>query len=217
MSRRAAASPGRPRRRSGHEVDGSRRQLLLRASARLFREQGFDGTSVRDIARAAGMQSGSWVYHFPTKQDILVAVMEEGLLDALARIESISAQRLDPREQFAQLVRTHLDTILGPGQDFVPVLLYEWRSLESPARRRVSVPLKRYEAIWQAAIDALQQSGAWTGTTRIDALLLFGALNWIARWYRPGGPLDVDALAAECVRFFLRTPPARRKTARVAG
>jgi TetR/AcrR family transcriptional regulator, cholesterol catabolism regulator len=48
-------------------------------------------------------------------------------------------------------------------------------------------------------------------------LLLFGALNWIARWYRPGGPLDVDELAAECVRFFLRTPPARRKTARAAG
>jgi TetR/AcrR family transcriptional regulator, cholesterol catabolism regulator len=217
VSRRAATSPARPRRRPGQEVDGGRRQQLLRASARLFREQGFDGTSVRDIARAAGMQSGSWVYHFPTKQDILVAVMEEGLLDALARIESIAAQGLDPREQFAQLVRTHLDTILGPGQDFVPVLLYEWRSLESPARRRVSVPLKRYEAIWQAAIDALQQSGAWTGATRIDALLLFGALNWIARWYRPGGPLDVDALAAECVRFFLRTPSARRKTARAAG
>jgi AcrR family transcriptional regulator len=217
VSKRAAAGVDRPRRRPGHEVDGNRRQQLLRASARLFREQGFDGTSVRDIARAAGMQSGSWVYHFPTKQDILVAVMEEGLLDALARIESIAAQRLAPREQFAQLVRTHLDTILGPGQDFVPVLLYEWRSLEAPARRRVSLPLKRYEAIWQAAIDALQQSGAWTGTTRIDALLLFGALNWIARWYRPGGPLDVDALAAECVRFFLRTPSARRKSARAAG
>jgi len=217
VSPRAAVSPGRPRRRPGQEVDGNRRQQLLRASARLFREQGFDGTSVRDIARAAGMQSGSWVYHFPTKQDILVAVMEEGLLDALARIESIAAQRLDPREQFAQLVRTHLDTILGPGQDFVPVLLYEWRSLESSARRRVSVPLKRYEAIWQAALDALQQSGAWTGTTSIDALLLFGALNWIARWYRPDGPLDVDALAAECVQFFLRAPPPRRKSARAAG
>jgi AcrR family transcriptional regulator len=190
---------------------------LLRASARLFRVQGFHGTSVRDIARAAGMQSGSWVYHFPTKQDILVAVMEEGLLDALARIEFIAAQRLAPREQFAQLVRTHLDTILGPGQDFVPVLLYEWRSLEAGARRRVSVPLKRYEALWQSAIDALQQSGAWTGPTRIDALLLFGALNWIARWYRPSGPLDVDELASECVRFFLRTPPPRRKTARAAG
>jgi AcrR family transcriptional regulator len=212
-----SARPASPRRRRGQEVDGNRRQQLLRASARLFREQGFDGTSVRDIARAAGMQSGSWVYHFPTKQDILVAVMEEGLLDALARIESIAAQRLAPREQFLRLVRAHLDTILGPGQDFVPVLLYEWRSLEAGARRRVSVPLKRYEALWQSAIDALQQSGAWTGATRVDALLLFGALNWITRWYRPDGPLDIDALALECVRFFLRTPPAKRKSARAAG
>ena len=200
----------RPRKGLAVDEDNSRRQQLLRASARLFREKGYDGTSVRDIAQATGMQSGSWVYHFATKQDILEAVMEEGLVDALGRIEAIAAQDLSPRRKFEQLVRTHLDTILGPGQDFIPVVLYEWRSLEPAALGRVTVPLKRYEAIWQAAIARLQQSGEWPGRTRIDALLLFGALNWIARWYRPGGPLDVDALADECVRFFLRSPvPAR--------
>jgi len=205
----------RPRKGAVTDEDSNRRQQLLRASARLFREKGYDGTSVRDIAQATGMQSGSWVYHFATKQDILEAVMEEGLVDALARIEAIAALDLPPRRRFEQLVRTHLDTILGPGQDFIPVVLYEWRSLEAAARRRVTVPLKRYEAIWQAAIARLQQSGEWPGRTRIDALLLFGALNWIARWYQPAGPLGVDALAGECVRFFLR-PPATARAARTA-
>ena len=47
----------------------------------------------------------------------------------------------------------------------------------------------------------------------IDALLLFGALNWIARWYDARRALDIDALAAECIRFFLRVPaPAPRKS-----
>ena len=205
----------RPRKGTVTDEDSNRRQQLLRASARLFREKGYDGTSVRDIAQATGMQSGSWVYHFATKQDILEAVMEEGLVDALARIEAIAALDLPPRRRFEHLVRTHLDTILGPGQDFIPVVLYEWRSLEAAARRRVTVPLKRYEAIWQAAITGLQQSGEWPGRTRIDALLLFGALNWIARWYQPAGPLGVDALAEECVRFFLR-PPATARAARIA-
>src|SRR5512134_3813853 len=142
-------------------VDDSRRHQLVRASARLFREKGYDATSVRDIARATGMQSGSWVYHFATKQDILTAVMEQGLLDALARIEAVAAQDLPPRLKFAALVRTHLDTILAPGQDFVPVLLYEWRSLEPDARQRVLVPLQRYEKIWGDAIQAVQRSGDW--------------------------------------------------------
>lgn len=189
--------------------EASRRQQLLRAAARLFREQGYHGTTVRDIAGATGLKSGSWVYHFPTKQEMLVAVMEQGLDEALARIEAIVSLHLPPRAQFEALVRTHLETILQPGQDFVPVLLYEWRSLERAGIARVTAPLKRYENIWSRAIRELQAAGAWPTPTRIDALLLFGALNWIARWYDSKGAYDIDTLAAECVRFFLRTPSRR--------
>ena len=212
------------RKRADIDADGNRRRQLLRASARLFREKGYDGTSVRDIAQATGMQSGSWVYHFATKQDILEAVMHEGLVAALARIEAIAAADQPPRATFERLVRTHLDTLLGPGQDFIPVVLYEWRSLQPAARRKIKVLLKRYETIWQEVIAALQRDGVWPGRTQIDALLLFGALNWIARWYDTRGALDADALAAQCIAFFLRESPprtrkpaARRRASRGAG
>ena len=196
--------------------DASRRDQLIRASAKLFREKGFDGTSVRDIAAATGMQSGSWVYHFPTKQDILAAVMEEGLSRALARIEAIAAQDLAPREKFRALVRTHLENLLGPGQDFIPVLLYDWRSLEASQRKRVIAPQKHYEQVWTDVITELQASGDWAMPTRADRLLMFGALNWIAHWYRTRGDLTVDQLTDECVRFFLRTAePAGRAAASV--
>jgi AcrR family transcriptional regulator len=209
VERKPVARPrGRPR--ASPDDEAGRRRQLLRASARLFREKGYDGTSVRDIAQATGLQSGSWVYHFPTKQDILVAVMEEGLNDALARIEAIARRDLPPRRKFAALVRAHLETILAPGQDFIPVVLYEWRSLDPAAVPRVTAPLRRYEAIWKKVIGELQRGGEWPGRTRIDALLLFGALNWIARWYSPEGPLSLDQLAKEAVRFFLR-PGGRRK------
>ena len=194
--------------------DAGRRGQLLRESARLFREKGYDATSVRDIAAATGLQSGSWVYHFRTKQDILAAVMEEGLQQALARIEAIAAGKLSPREQFRALLRTHLDTLLGPGQDFIPVLLYDWRSLERPGRERVIALQKRYEQVWDDVIRRLQRSGEWLGPTRVDRLLMFGALNWIAQWYRPRGPLGVAELAGEAERFFLRTPARRRTAAR---
>jgi hypothetical protein len=55
-------------------------------------------------------------------------------------------------------------------------------------------------------IGALQRSGEWAEPTSIDRLLMFGALNWIAHWYRPGGALDAARLAAEAERFCLRTP-----------
>lgn len=219
-----ASKPPVPRARRNE--DASRRDQLIRASARLFREKGYDGTSVRDIAAATGMQSGSWVYHFRTKQDILASVMEEGLARALERIEAIGAAELEPREKFRALVRTHLETLLGPGQDFIPVLLYEWRSLEAAQRPRVIAPQKRYERVWTETIDELQVRGDWMLPTRVDHLLMFGALNWIAHWYRNRGALDVDELADECVRFFLRTPepafrprgaPAKKPVARRAS
>jgi hypothetical protein len=55
--------------------------------------------------------------------------------------------------------------------------------------------------------------------TPVDRLLMFGALNWIAHWYRPAGPLDAVQLAAEAERFFLRTPvaPARDVSSQRAG
>jgi AcrR family transcriptional regulator len=192
-----------------------RRGRLIRESARLFRERGYEGTSVRDIAAATGLQSGSWVYHFKTKQDILVAVMEEGLRHSLVRIEEIGAEPLAPRQRFRALVRAHLETILSPGQDFIPVLLYDWRSLEPRARPRVVALQKRYEAVWGKVVAELHASGDWAAPTRVDLLLMFGALNWIAHWFRPDGPLGVGELADEAVRFFLRTPERRKGAARV--
>ena len=197
-----------------------RRGRLIRESARLFRERGYEGTSVRDIAAATGLQSGSWVYHFKTKQDILAAVMEAGLRHSLERIEAIGAEAIEPRAKFRVLVRAHLETILAPGQDFIPVLLYDWRSLESRARPRVVALQKRYEAVWDRVIAELRASGDWAAPTRVDRLFMFGALNWIAHWFHPGGRLGIAELAEQAVRFFLRTPSrvtrgsaARRKPA----
>jgi TetR/AcrR family transcriptional regulator, cholesterol catabolism regulator len=202
---------------SSRADDAGRRGQLVRESARLFREKGYDATSVRDIAAATGLQSGSWVYHFKTKQDILAAVMEEGLQQALERIEAIARERLSPREHFRALLQAHLDTLLGPGQDFIPVLLYEWRSLDAAGRPRIIELQRRYEAVWDDVIRELQRSGDWALPTRVDRLLMFGALNWIAHWYRPGGPLDVAELAADAEQFFLRTEARRRGFTRPAA
>jgi AcrR family transcriptional regulator len=157
------------------------------------------------------------VYHFRTKQDILAAVMEEGLTQALERIEAIGREQLAPREHFRALLRAHLDTLLGPGQDFIPVLLYEWRSLEADARPRIIELQRRYEAVWDGVIGQLQRSGEWTQPTPVDRLLMFGALNWIAHWYRGGGPLDVAQLVDAAEQFCLRTPKTKPKPKPAAG
>ncbi|GAB3538390.1 TetR/AcrR family transcriptional regulator [Noviherbaspirillum agri] len=192
--------------------EDSRRSELIAKSAKLFREKGYDRTTVRDIAAAVGMQAGSWFYHFKSKQEILVAVMEQGMARSLQEIEDISARSLPPRDAFRALVLTHLKTLLAPHNDFIPVLLYEARSLDEESRAKIIAMTDRYEAVWDEVIDALQQSGDWVAPTKLDRLFLFGALNWTAQWYRPGAGITLEDLADQAVQFLLRTPEASRST-----
>lgn len=190
--------------------DDSRRSDLVQTSARLFREKGYEKTTVRDIAAAAGMQAGSWFYYFKTKQEILAAIMEQGMARSLQDLEAIASQALPPREAFRQLVQVHLHTLLAPDHDFISVLLYEWRSLDLQSRSKIIALKDRYEAIWDAVIEALHQSGDWAAPTRFDRLFMFGALNWTAQWFKAGSGLTIDALAEQAVQFILRTPQRKR-------
>ena len=189
--------------------EGNRREELLRVSARLFREKGFDGTTIRDISAAAGMQSGSPFYHFKTKQDILVAVMEQGLAEGLRKTEEVMALPLPPEQRLVRMIRSQIGTIMEGGNDFIPVLLYEWRSLSAPNRRRVVALKDLYDALWQRLIDELQQAGHVPGDAQLMRLLILGAVNWTGTWYKTGGRLSLDAVAEGAARLFLREWSAR--------
>ena len=193
-----------PKRKPRRNNESNRREELLRVSAKLFREKGFDGTSIRDISAAAGMHSGSPFYHFKTKQDILVAVMEQGLAEGLRKTEEVMALALPSEQKLTQLIRTQLGTILEEGNDFIPVLLYDWRSLTSANRRRIVAMKDRYDALWQEVIDELKRAGHMPGDAQLVRLLILGAVNWAGTWYRAGGRLSLDDVAEGAARLFLQ-------------
>ena len=181
----------------------NRRADLIRVSARLFREKGFDGTTIRDIADAVGMRSGSPFYHFKSKQEILAAVMEEGLNSGLPAAEAIVAGDLAPRARFRALLRSHLELVLGEGHDFVPVLLYDWRSLTPELRERVKILRDRYDRLWQDTVKELTAAGLLRSDSAVARLLLMGAINYTVLWYKPGQGSNLDQIADEAVAMFL--------------
>ncbi|HXA46225.1 MAG TPA: TetR/AcrR family transcriptional regulator [Burkholderiaceae bacterium] len=185
------------------DADGNRRADLIRVSARLFREKGFEGTTIRDIAKEVGMRSGSPFYHFKSKQEILAAVMEEGLVAGLEVTEKIMASPLSPREKFRALVRSHLETVLADGHDFIPVLLYEWRSLSSELQAHIIDLKDRYDQQWQHMLSQLKHAKLIRDDGKVVRLLLLGAINYSAQWYKPGKGLSLDQLADQTVEFFL--------------
>lgn len=210
-SARVPARPrGRPRKAPDAVDEGNRRQELLRAAARLFRTQGFAATTTRDIAAAAGMRAGSPFYHFETKAALLFAVVEQGMRGALQRQAAALAGGADaaPDERLRRLVRAHFDILLGAGSDFVPVMLYEWRSLDATQRAAIARLQRDYEGAWRETIDALHAAGRIGGDARTARLMILGALNWSVQWYRPQGGATIDELTDRVLQLFVH--PRRR-------
>jgi len=207
-----ANMPATRERTNPKNGNDNRRGELVRAAAQLFREKGFEATTIRDIAGAVGMQSGSPFYHFANKHELLMAVMEEGLRLGLERSRAVvEARGLTAVERFRQLVRAHYGILHETGSDFIPVMLYDWRSLPAPYRRRIVELKDRYDALWQATLDALHAEGRLGADARIARLMILGAINFSATWYRarPRGRagVDLDTLAAETSALFLREAP----------
>ena len=198
---------GRPRKTEEERDDGNRRQALLAAAARLFRVQGFAATSTRDIAAAVGMHSGSPFYHFKSKGALLCAVMEEGMHRAIERqgraLQEDGAAGT-PLLQMRRLIRAHFDTLLGPGNDFVPVMLYEHRSLNAQQRKLLAKLQVDYEAAWTPVLEALHASGHLRAPVKLSRLLILGALNWSVQWFDRKKGASVDQLTDAAMALFLK-------------
>ncbi|HMO44689.1 MAG TPA: TetR/AcrR family transcriptional regulator [Rubrivivax sp.] len=197
---------GRPRKPPEAQDEGNRRQQLLHAAARLFRRQGFAATTTRDIAAAAGMRSGSPFYHFENKAALLFAVMEQGMRAAL-QCQAAALQRVPsgaaPEEALRRLVRAHFGVLLGPGSDFIPVMLYEWRSLSAAQRAGIARLQRDYEAAWADVLQALSAAGCIGADARIARLMMLGALNWSVQWYKPKQGASLDDLCEQAMRLFV--------------
>ena len=192
------------------DVAVNRRADLVRVAARLFREKGFDGTTVRDIAHAVGMRSGSPFYHFANKHELLMAVMEEGLRLGLDRTRlALADTTMTATERFRQLVRTHYGILHDTGSDFIPVMLYDWRSLPAQYKRRIIELKDRYDAIWQRTLDELHAQGLLRADAKLARLMILGAINFSATWYRAkprsAKRVDLDELAAQTVALVLHS------------
>ena len=202
---------GRPRKTLEEREDGNRKSDLVAAAAKLFRKKGFDATSTRDIAAAVGMRSGSPFYHFKSKGDLLYAVMAEGMRAAIEKQQKTLSNSLSITEQLKKeplrllqvLIRHHFDVLLSPNSDFIPVMLYEWRSL-TPRQRTTMAQLQRdYEAVWLPVLEALHATGQLRCPVKLARLLMFGALNWSVQWFDAKKGASLDELTDAAMALFI--------------
>ena len=138
---------------SGQVTDpDSARGKLLQMAAHLFRSKGYERTTVRDLAAAIGIQSGSIFHHFKSKEEILRSVMEETIVYNTALMRAALAEAQGTRERLLALIRCELQSIMGGTGEAMAVLVYEWRSLSEEGQAQVLALRDTYEQIWLAVL-----------------------------------------------------------------
>ncbi len=179
---------------------------LLRGAAHLFREKGYERTTVRDIANEIGIQSGSLFHHFKTKEDILKAVMTETVLYNTAKMRGAVEAANGPKEQLFACILCELASIHSSDTvEAMSVLVSEWRSLSKANQQDVLKLRDIYEQSWISALTAAKEQGLVVGDVFILRRFLTGAMNWTTNWYKLDGDLSLEDLAAEALKLALGT------------
>jgi TetR/AcrR family transcriptional regulator, cholesterol catabolism regulator len=191
---------------------------MYRTAAQMFRDRGFDATSVSDIARALGLTKAGLYHHFESKEALLFEIMMFGL--DKVRDEVIVPARVirDPEERLRQLVMRHA-RITTRGQGAVAHLGDEIRALPPQARKQIETRMRVYFDLIRDTLGELHAAGQLRQIDRTVATFsLIGMILWLPRWFRLDGRLTQEEVAESIANLALggllrRRRPHRPKAA----
>lgn len=185
------------------------REAILRHAARLFARSGYVGTSMNQVAEAAGLSKASLYHYYRDKYAMLVEIAEGHVRTLDTLVQQVQTEALTP----ADTVRRLIERIIGEyadAQDAHRVLTEDVRFLEPADRERVLDAERRVVDGFARAIGVWQPQQAEAGLTKPLTMLLFGMVNWLFTWLRRDGALSHADLAPIVADLFFAGVPGVR-------
>jgi AcrR family transcriptional regulator len=159
---------------------------ILRTAAAIFRRRGFHGTSVDQIASALNMAPGNLYYYFRNKEEILYVCHDYSLGLILNELKDVEQSALTPDRQIHRLVVSFVHLFIDVLHGTAWTL--EVEALSPALRKRVVVRRDRIDRGFRKIISAGMRSGVFAERDpKLVSFVIFGAINWIPRWYDPAG------------------------------
>jgi TetR/AcrR family transcriptional regulator, cholesterol catabolism regulator len=185
------------------ELTTGSRQDILQTSARLFREHGYDATSMNDISAALNLSKGGLYHHFRSKDEILFHIMNHAMDITEERVLVPIRDITDPETRLRTLIRLHIQLVLRARDREITVILHENHPLPPGLRKRVNARKKEYiHYLEQLILEVQRVRKSKNVSHRAAAFALLGMVNWIYQWYRPEGALNEDELIRQYTEIF---------------
>lgn len=185
--------------------DNSQKRLLD-AAARIFRDRGYVGTTMRNIADAVNLQPGSIYYYYKSKDDLIEAVLDVGIHSVIASVQR--ALKELPADATVQtrieaVFRAHITAIIE-NDDYTLATRRVFGQVPEKVRAKNLLLRDFYEVYWQDILVAAQKSGEFRRdvNTTFARLFILGALNWTVEWFKPDRS-SIDTISREFASFLL--------------
>lgn len=181
---------GARRGRPGHD-----REHVLRTAVALFNEQGYEATSVADLAQRLGVTKSALYHHIDSKEQILEGALEEALGGLEAAVD-VALERPTASERLTEVIRGAVLVLTSKQPEVTLLLRLRGNSpIETAAlERRRTFDHRVTELMRQAQRESLVRTDVDAGTA---TRLVFGMINSLVEWYRPDGRIDPELLADE--------------------
>ena len=201
------------------EFVSARRAEIVAIAGELFAEQGYANTTVREIADAAGILSGSLYHHFDSKESMIEALLRD-FLDRIGReYAAVASRHTDPVTTLSALVHVAFGA-LATDRAAVAVMLNEYNVLvQYPRFAFLRDAVEATEQLWVGVLEAGMRAGRLRQDVPADAVYRFlRDAIWVSvRWYRPDGPQRPGDIADEYLTVLLGGLATRRPTTRRSG
>ncbi|MDP1546148.1 MAG: TetR/AcrR family transcriptional regulator [Anaerolineales bacterium] len=180
------------------------RDDILDAAAQVFRQKGFHGASMSDIAGALDVQKASLYHHVESKQEILLALLDRALDMLTDHIALISSQAMPADQKLRLMIRGYLSA-LADNADLTSVLLFEHRSLDKKTHTRHVPHRDTFEGLWRDVFnEGVNEKIFDCKDTGMAVRALMGVMNWTLTWYRPNGGKPIEQIADEYADLMLK-------------
>lgn len=184
------------------EGNMSRAEILSVASL-LFSEQGYHGTTMRDIAKELGIYGGSIYSHVKSKEELLWDIISRQANLLLFQASCIS-QQLSASDRLKQLIYAHLEVVASEFHGSA-VFFNCWQFLPEPLRKQIQTKRTAYEGYFeQALLAGIQEQCFQIADTQLALLFVLSSLNWTYQWLQPMKPAAFEVLAEQYATFILK-------------
>lgn len=184
-------------------IDSTKKQMIMEAAARLFRDRGYSATSMRDLAKAVNLQASSLYNHIKGKQELLKDICFHNAHRFLAGIENIIQEHDQPTAQLRALIFLHLEIITSDPTS-ITSFNDEWRHLSAPELEQYIALRKRYEQHFQAIIAEGIAKGTFHDTDPTIAMYtILSSLRWVYDWYRPDRSSSIEKIGEQIATLTL--------------